>query len=94
MGHMPSNFWLGLRCFWSKQCLSVLGLVKCLSSLSLRDGCGFLYGKNLDPVLDTLTRTGIDAEAFRCFAALPGILSDLGVPAPIVRLLRDIHLGT
>ena len=71
-----------------------LDLSSAFHHLVLEIVVGSYDGKNHDPVFDTLTRTGMDAEAFRCFAALPGILSDLGVPAPIVRLLRDIHLGT
>ena len=55
---------------------------------------GSFDGENLGPVLQVLHKDGNSVEKFRCFSQLPGILAELGVPEPIVRLLRDIHLGT
>ena len=51
-------------------------------------------GANLEHVMRVLVKNGLPEDKFRSFAQLPGILADMGVAAPIVRLLRDIHLGT
>eukprot|EP00435_Cladocopium_sp_Y103_P051905 s730_g16.t1 len=51
-------------------------------------------GYNLAPVLDVLTQSKHPADSFKHFGKLPGILEELGVSMPIVRLLRDMHFGT
>ena len=55
---------------------------------------GATDGANLEPVLRVLRNGGNSVECFQCFNQLPGILAELGVSEPIVRLLRDIHVGT
>ena len=51
-------------------------------------------GSHLEPVLAVLQQSGHAASNFQCFARLPGLLSKIGIAEPIVRLLRDIHIGT
>eukprot|EP00435_Cladocopium_sp_Y103_P066007 s750_g28.t1 len=55
---------------------------------------GSTDGFNLAPVLDVLTQSKHPADSFKQFEKLPGILEELGVSMPIVRLLRDMHFGT
>lgn len=55
---------------------------------------GSVDGANLAPVLKVLQAGGEPIDKFHAFSNLPGILTELGVAEPIVRLLRDIHLGT
>ena len=55
---------------------------------------GSVDGANLDPVLKVLQQGGNPVEKYRSFLRLPGILTELGVAEPIVRLLQDIHIGT
>jgi len=52
------------------------------------DGC------NLAPVMATLMGSGHPIDKFQHFARLPGILAELGLSDPIVRLLQDIHICT
>ena len=51
-------------------------------------------GRHLEPVFAALQQSGHARSNFQCFAKLPGLLSDIGIAEPIVRLLRDIHIGT
>ena len=55
---------------------------------------GAYEGSNLEPVLEVLQQSGHSPAHFRQYAKLPGILADIGLAEPIVRLLRDIHLST
>ena len=62
------NIWLGLRCFFGLSSAILFLDVSAFHHLVRETVVGSYDGKNLDPVLDTLTRTGIDAEACRSFA--------------------------
>ena len=55
---------------------------------------GAYEGSNLEPVLEVLQQSGHSPAHFRQYAKLLGILADIGLAEPIVRLLRDIHLST
>eukprot|EP00435_Cladocopium_sp_Y103_P019087 s843_g4.t1 len=55
---------------------------------------GSVDGSNLAPVLDVLAQSRNPIDSFKQFEQLPGLLEDMGVPVPVVRLLRDMHLGT
>jgi hypothetical protein len=55
---------------------------------------GAYDGSNLKPVLAVLQQSGHPIDQFHAFARLPGLLADIGVAEPIIRLLRDIHVGT
>ena len=55
---------------------------------------GAYDGSNLKPVLAVLQQSGHPIDQFQAFARLPGLLADIGVAELIIRLLRDIHVGT
>ena len=55
---------------------------------------GSVDGRNLKQVLDVLCSSGHSVDKFYHFQKLPGILAELGLPRPLVRLLQDIHLHT
>ena len=55
---------------------------------------GSVDGANLEPVMRVLSRDGHSVDKYHAFEQLSGILADIGVAMPIVRLLRDIHLST
>ena len=80
----------GLNC-----AILFLDLASAFHHLIRESVVGAYDGGNLEPVLALLQHQDGSARAdFRRFSALPGLLNDIGLAEPIVRLLRDIHINT
>ena len=55
---------------------------------------GVSSSANLEKLLIALQAAGNEGEKVKAAAGLPGILAELGAPACLVRLVRDIHAET
>ena len=71
-----------------------LDLASAFHHLIRENVVGAWDGSHLEPVLAVLQQSGHAASNFQCFAKLPGLLSEVCIAEPIVRLLRVIHIGT